>query len=182
MQQALSAWIARRSAPGFWQIYRFDRALRRKLTPAGWLIASLLIASAVFGLNTKETLIYQLFGLSLGLLVVAALSSYHFSPPITISRALPRVATAGVEFEYALTVKNLGDKPYEALEMAEVLESERPDARQFAAFKAREDRTRNFFDRLVGYPRWVSLMRLTLGAHIEAPALPALAARGQCSI
>jgi hypothetical protein len=41
MQQAMSAWIARVGAPGFRKVYRIDRALRRKLTPAGWLVAAL---------------------------------------------------------------------------------------------------------------------------------------------
>jgi uncharacterized protein (DUF58 family) len=177
MREAISASVARIGAPAFWRVYRIDRLLRRKLTPAGWLVAALLVASGVFGLNTKESLIYQLFGLSLGLLVVAAIASWRFPLRATVSRALPRVATAGVPFEYSLTVRNRGDAAVDALRIEEILEAPRPSRRDFVAFKVREDRTRNFFDRLVGYPRWVSLMRLKVGASIDAGHVPELLAQ-----
>ena len=41
----------------------------------------------------------------------------------------------------------------------------------------REDRTRNVFDRLVGYPRWVSLMRWKMGARVERASLGAVPAQ-----
>ena len=177
MREAISASVARIGAPAFWRVYRIDRVLRRKLTPAGWLVAALLVASGVFGLNTKESLIYQLFGLALGLLAVAAIASWRFPLRASVSRALPRVATAGVAFEYSLTVRNRGDAAFDALRVEEILEAPRPSRRDFVAFKVREDRTRNFFDRLVGYPRWVSLMRLKVGAAIDAGHVPELLAQ-----
>ena len=67
--------LARVSAPAFARLHRLDRVLRRKLTPAGWIVAALLVAAAAFGVNTKEALIYQLFGIALGLLVVAEFAS-----------------------------------------------------------------------------------------------------------
>jgi len=178
MRVAISSSVARIGAPMFMHLYRFDRALRRKLTPAGWLVAALLVASAVFGLNTKDSLIYQLFGLSLGILVVAAIASWRFRLQAKITRSLPSVATAGVAFEYSLAVRNLGDTPFEALHVEEMLDAKRPDSREFVRFKMREDRTRNFFDRLVGYPRWVAMMKLRVGARIDRAMLPGIAAGG----
>lgn len=174
MRAALSASVARLGAPLFMRLYRYDRALRRKLTPAGWLVLALLVASAVFGLNTKDSLIYQLFGIAFGVLVAAALASWRFGLDAAVSRSLPQVATAGVAFDYSLTVKNIGDAGFESLVVEELLEARRPDSAEFVRFKVREDSTRNLFDRLVGYPRWVALMKLRIGARIDRALLESL--------
>ena len=182
MREWISASVARAGAPLFHRLHRFDRALRRKLTPAGWLVAALLVACAVFGLNTRESLVYQLFGLSVGLLAVAAAASWRFGLRARVRRDLPRVATAGVPFEYALTLENLSAEDYGALHVEEMLGAERPRRDEFVRFKVGEDRTRNFFDRLVGYPRWVALMRLKVGGRIAPASLEGLPPRSSRSL
>src|SRR5258708_20597636 len=164
----MSASVARIGAPAFSRLYRFDRALRRKLTPAGWVVLALGVAGAIFGLNTRESLIYQVFGLSAGLIAVAALASMRFGIRANVARALPKVATAGAPFECTVTLTNLDDRAYTPVLVEDTLDGTRPTAREFVAFKVREDRSRNAFDRLVGYPRWVSLMRLKAGPVIPA--------------
>ena len=149
----MSASVARIGAPAFSRIYRYDRALRRKLTPAGWLLAALAVSGAIFGLNTRESLIYQVFGLAVGLLAMALLASVRFGIRAKVTRMLPQVATAGAPFEYNVTVENLDDRPFDPVIVEETLDGRRPTAQEFVAFKVREDRTRNIFDRLVGYPR-----------------------------
>ena len=177
MRDLMSASVARIGAPAFSRIYRFDRALRRKLTPAGWLLAALAVAGAVFGLNTRESLIYQVFGLAVGLLAVAIAASLRFNVRANITRNLPQVATVGAPFEYTITIANLGDRGYEPVIVEDALDGRRPTAREFVAFKVREDRTRNVFDRMVGYPRWVNLMRLRTGANIPPARLEQLPAK-----
>jgi uncharacterized protein (DUF58 family) len=171
VRDSLSAAIATIGAPAFAQLYRLDRAMRRKLTPAGWLVFSTLVAAAIFGLNTQETFIYQVFALCVGLLAVAAAASWKLGLRARLSRALPQVATAGAEFTYAVSVTNLGANDLSGLEIEETLTAERPARAEFARYKVREDRSRNIFDRLVGYPRWVSLMRWKTGARVERARL-----------
>lgn len=175
MTQSLSAWIARIGAPGFRKVYRFDRALRRKLTPAGWLVAGLAVLTMVFGFNTREALVHELFGLCVGLLGVAAAASWRMRLDANVSRQLPRVATAGVAFDYTLRLR-LGKKRLDALMVEDLLELPPADARAFVSYKVSADRNRNFFDRLVGYPRWVAYMRQRIGARIDAVSLEGLAA------
>ena len=129
----MSASVARIGAPMFSRLYRFDRALRRKLTPAGWLVLGLAIAGAIFGLNTRESLIYQVFGLSVGLLLIAAVVSMRFNVNARVTRALPRVATAGVAFEYTVTVANLGDRSHEGGRRASNWEFATDPARRWGA-------------------------------------------------
>ena len=187
MRDMVSASVARIGAPAFARIYRFDRALRRKLTPAGWLVAALAVGGAVFGLNTRESLIYQVFGLAVGLIAVAALASIRFGVKAKVTRALPKVATAGVPFEYTIAIDNTGDESHGPVIVEEMLDAKRPSAREFVSFKVRDDRSRNFFDRLVGYPRWVNLMRLKVGATIapvrveELPGKRATTVRIACT-
>src|SRR5260221_426023 len=143
-------------------------------------IVDMVAASAVFGLNTKDTLIYQIFGLALGLILAAAIASWRFGLRASVTRSLPHVATAGVPFEYSLTVRNAGTRSFDALRVEEMLAADRPTPREFVTFKVREDRTRNLFDRMVGYPRWVSLMRMKVGARplpAQLAELPPGAAR-----
>jgi uncharacterized protein (DUF58 family) len=171
--------LARISAPAFRRIYRLDRILRRKLTPAGWIVAALLIAAAAFGVNTKEALIYQVFGLALALLVVAELASLRFRPDVRIERALPPYATVDVPFEYTITVANRGSRRLEDVLVEDAVAMSVPTAREFVAYKQRDDLNRNVFDRLIGYPRWVTLARRMAGARVDIVPLPALDPGGE---
>lgn len=174
MYARLLAALARLSAPAFQRIHRLDRVLRRRLTPAGWVVAALLVAAAAFGVNTKEALIYQLFGIALALLAVAELASLRFRPAVRIDRVLPPYATVDVPFEYTITVANRGGRRLEDLRVEDALAAPMPTARQFAAYKQRDDLGRNAFDRLIGYPRWVALARRMAGARIPSTTLAAL--------
>ena len=175
MRDSLSAAIATVGAPAFAQIYRLDRLMRRKLTAAGWLVFFTVVAAAIFGLNTQETLIYQVFSLCTGLLAIALVASWRLGVRARMTRSLPPVATAGEEFSYGVTVTNLGERELPALEVDDALAATRPARAEFVRYKVNEDRTRNVFDRLVGYPRWVSLMRWKTGARVERAALGAIA-------
>lgn len=196
--------MARIGAPAFRRIHRYDRALRRKLTPAGWLLAALAVLTAVFGLNTREVLVYQLFGLTAGLIAVAALASWRLRLDVEASRRLPQRATVGVPFDYTLTLRRRGGAvPAPAAGVPRAHHGERTEptlwvedllvpavpagrgalarpadvAKGFAAFKVSAERSRNLFDRLVGYPRWVAYMRWRTGATIDAVPLYAQGAR-----
>src|SRR5262245_685493 len=100
MGDILSAWIARIGAPAFRRVYRFDRALRRKLTPAGWLVMGTMVVTMIFGLNTREAAVYKLLGLMVGLVAVASIAAFRLRLAPRVERELPGVATAGVPFEY----------------------------------------------------------------------------------
>ena len=174
MYARILAALARFSAPTFARIYRLDRVLRRKLLPAGWVVAVLLVAAAAFGVNTKEALIYQVFGLALALLVVAELASLRFRPPVRVERVLPEYATVDVPFEYSITIANRGDRRLGDMLVEDALDAATPTPRQFVAYKQADDAGRNVFDRLVGYPRWVVLARRMAGARIATSAVSAL--------
>ena len=49
----------------FFLVYRFDRWVRERFTPAGRVGLGALVGSGVFGVNTRATLAYQVFTLVL---------------------------------------------------------------------------------------------------------------------
>ena len=173
--ERLSASIARVGAPAFRRIYRFDRALRRRLTPAGWLVAGTLVIAMIFGFNTREAAIYQLFGLAVALFLVAMVAAFRLPLAPRIERKLPEIATAGVPFEYTLRIASGSRKAYDTLLVEDLLALPPADAKAFARYKVRADRARNVFDRLVGYPRWVTFMRERIGASVEPVPVETLA-------
>jgi uncharacterized protein (DUF58 family) len=175
MGEKVSAWIARLGAPAFRRIYRFDRAFRRRLTPAGWLAAAALLVAMIFGFNTREAAVYQLFGLTAALFLVAMVAAFRLPLAPRVSRRLPEVATAGVAFEYTLRVASGASRPYDALVVEDLLALPPPDVKGFARYKVSSDRSRNAFDRLVGYPRWVAFMRERIGGAIEPAELGTMA-------
>jgi uncharacterized protein (DUF58 family) len=167
--EKLSAWIARLGAPAFRRIYRFDRALRGRLTPAGWVVATLLVLTMIFGFNTRESAVYQLFGLTVALFLVALVAAFRLPLAPRVARKLPQVATAGVDFEYTLRIASGAARGYDELVVEDLLALPPADSRAFARYKVSADRNRNAFDRLVGYPRWTAFVRERIGATV-APA------------
>jgi len=117
------------------------------------------------------------FSLCAGLLAVALVASWRLRVRARLSRALPEVATAGEAFNYVVSVTNLDANDLSDLEIEETFAAARPARGEFVRYKVREDRMRNVFDRLVGYPRWVSLMRWKIGARVERARLGPLPAQ-----
>ena len=60
----LFAVLGRLWLRGFLLVFRLDNWIRRRLTPAGQLLACFLLVSAVFGVNTRATSAYLLAALT----------------------------------------------------------------------------------------------------------------------
>jgi uncharacterized protein (DUF58 family) len=174
--------LGRALTRAFAWVYRVDRALRAKLTSAGWLALALLVACAALGLNTKTALIHELFGLLFALLLVAALASLRFRPRIEVVRRLPDFATVGEPFEYALRLRNGESRDLGALEVQETVAVKLPTMREFLDFRPRDDAPRNAFDRVVGYVRWANLARRKSGARFDRSEPARLAAGAEALV
>ena len=82
-----------------YRVFRSFSALqhrvRRRLTPAGQLLAAGLLAAIIVGPNTRLTVAYQAATFLAALLVVAALGVLARPPRLQLQRRLPRFATVG---------------------------------------------------------------------------------------
>jgi uncharacterized protein (DUF58 family) len=159
----------------FYVVYRLDRWTKDRFTPLGLLVLGGLFVAAMFGVNTRASLSYQLAGLWFALLVVALGSAVAFRARFSARRVLPRYATVGEPLRYPVWITCTSAQPQRGLILAEALRVDAPTEREFRQGWRAEEARRNWFDRNVGYPRWASVMRLRQGARREERALPDLA-------
>ena len=148
-------------------IYRISQWLRQHFTNTGALLLSGLVAAAVFGLDTRQTLSYQIFALLLSIFMLAMFSVLVFRAKFRVIRNLPEYGTAGQTLEYEINVKNLGARNYSHVTLIDELTNDFPDYQQYITAADSLDRQRNLFDRWVGYPRLVSLIRKYRGGFIR---------------
>ncbi len=159
----------------FRRYFRFRKWRERRFTPAGNFVLAMLIVSAITGLNTKQIVAYQIFGLLLGLLCIALVFGRRFSGRLTVQRLLPRYATVGQEVHYRLRLSHDAPHPVQGLSLLEIHHDPRPDFAQFCSAREPDAERRNRYDRMVGYYRWSWLVRQNEVAKIDeihAPALP----------
>ncbi|MDH4326039.1 MAG: DUF58 domain-containing protein, partial [Betaproteobacteria bacterium] len=152
-----------------------DHSLRERLTAAGWLALGAAGAAGAAGLDTSQNLSYQAATLLGALLALAWGASLFFRARVVVNRELPRYATAGEPFSYAVAVTNHGARPLEGATLRERLADPRPRFDEWRRAREPGEERRNWFDRNVGYFRWRWLIeRRTPQPPQEAP-LPALA-------
>ncbi len=128
--------------------------LRRRFTPAGQVLLTATFSAGLFGLDTRQTLAHQAFGLGAALLLLAWLGSLRRPPAIEARRQLPRHVTVGEPFRYGLELKNLSGRSAAGLELNELPPDPRPDLDTFLHSQAPGEQKVNPLDRMFAYPRW----------------------------
>src|SRR5581483_4674275 len=108
---------------------RIQWSLGRRLTPAGRLVAGALMASVVFGPNTRLTVGYQAFAL----LAVSVACALVPPRPLAVRRRLPKYATAGESVAYDIVLTNRGARRRAAVSLIEDLADPRPSFEAFAS-------------------------------------------------
>jgi uncharacterized protein (DUF58 family) len=117
----------------------------RRLTPAGILAVSALVAAAAMGVDTDSTVTYQAFTPLFFLLSLAVVFSWFFRGQFSAVRILPRFGTVGLPFSYVVQVKNLSGNVQSGLTLLENLADPRPSFDEWlAAQLADERRVRSF--------------------------------------
>jgi len=167
------SWLRRLVLWQFTLLHRLSRWGSQRFTPLGGLLAVTCLAAGAFGIDTRRTLGYQAFSLLLILLALAWLVSLRLRLPVTLRRRLPQTATVGHPLRYQVTLGNRARRPLMGLLLGDQLAEPMPSAEDFVR-AGHADRTGNRFDRIIGYPRWLRLLRLERGADIDRIALPDL--------
>lgn len=151
-------------------LYRFTEYLKRRFA-ARFTISGkhfLLVAciALFFGLNIQRTMIYQVFTLFFGLLLLSFLSSLRFTSSLKVTRSLPSTCVAGRELKYKIQVENQGGKIERGIFYRESCDRPLPDWQEFSNSKEEGEDKRNIFDRKMRYYRWLWLLRL--GRRLES--------------
>ncbi|MDM8564120.1 DUF58 domain-containing protein [Candidatus Halobeggiatoa sp. HSG11] len=145
---------------------------QRHLTKAGSLVFIGIVMAGVFGVDTRQTLSYQLFSLLLILLLLAIISSFWFRIRLTVQRDLPKFATVNETLHYQITIYNHTKKIQQNLVLRDYAKQQYPSFSNFKTIKEPGYNTRNWFDRYVGYPRWIWLLKMSRGVDIPEKSLP----------
>jgi len=162
-----------------WRVsYRVFRALSgawfritRRFTGAGYLALGTLVTAGALGIDTNQTLAYQIFSFLCALLAASLIASLLLRPEFQITRVLPRMITAGQAFDYPVLVKNLGSRPADGLALLEDQADPRPTLAEFRS--------------ALKFPSYRGWWRLTLRnqvARIDETIVPALAPRAAAEV
>lgn len=147
-------WIQRWSWHSLRRLTGLQERVRRRFTPAGQVVLVGTLTAGLFGVDTRQTLAFQAFGLGLALLLVAWLGSLRRPPSIAVRRCLPRHAMVGMPCRYRVELEHRGGRPIAGLVLDERMPDPRPNLRTFLHARAPGEKRVNPVDRLFGYPRW----------------------------
>lgn len=78
----------------------------RRFTPAGKLVLASIVISAVVGIDTKQSMAYQIFTFLVFLMAAAMSWGFFFKPRMTAARILPKFCSAASPLLYRITVEN----------------------------------------------------------------------------
>ena len=119
--------------------------------------------AAIFGLDTRSTLSFQVFALTLALILAAASYRLSFRSQYQITRQLPDFGTVGTPLTYTCVIQNNNAQPQKHLLLSDELQMRFPEFNELAQSNDPLDKRRNWFDRTVGYPRMVSALERKRG-------------------
>ena len=155
--------------------FRFSRWLRERLTASGLVLGALTVLAGTFGLDTQANLAHMLFSIGTCFLVVDALGATLLrlqAPRLQARRYLPDFVTVGESAKYRIDIWNPGSKPARTCGLAEELGQPWPSAEALARFQ--DAVVTNRFDRRVGYPAFVDMLRRLRGVEIGRADVPRL--------
>jgi uncharacterized protein (DUF58 family) len=154
------------------KVYRYDNWMRHHFTVSGHLILIVMVAAAVFGVDTKHSNTYQLFVFLLIILIFAVLNNLFNRLKVSIKRQLPRYGTVGESLSYTVTLTNLGTKNYSDLALIEQLADNFPSYAQLQNFYSRDKKTRR--KRGISFNQWRRYLIYQRGGIIPETPIPEL--------
>ena len=156
-------------------VHAASRWSHRRFTMAGRVVLGAALAAGVLGFDTYQNLSYQLFAVLLALLIVAMSSVPFLRSRFDAERVLPSMVTVNQPFTYRVSVRSHSRRVEQELRLVDELTQHPPTAEAFERVRQPGEERLNWFDRLVGYPRWAWLMHRQAGARVSEVPLPALA-------
>ncbi|MCX7068574.1 MAG: DUF58 domain-containing protein [Methylococcales bacterium] len=153
-------------------VYRFDNWIKRHFTLTGHIVITFMIASAVFGVDTRQSTTYQLFVFLLVVLIFSLLGSVFNRLRVSMTRQLPRYGTVGEPLRYSVTLTNLTPRIYDRLALIEPLAETLPSPAQLQQFYSLHNEP--WFKRGISFRQWMRYLSIQRGGVIEEIAVPRL--------
>jgi len=147
----------------FKMAYKISQGLKHRFTTAGMMILTIIPVAGAFGFDTRSTLSFQIFSITLILLITAISFSILFRGTFFIERKLPDYGTVGTPLYYSCTVSNKNKRPHKGLVLIDNLNSPFPTIEEFIHSQDPLDKKRNRIDRFIGYPRLMNTIQKLRG-------------------
>lgn len=171
----IKRWLQKRILRLFRRVSRLSLWFETRFTDKGRIVLGGAISASIFGIDPQQTLAAGLAVILIAALVVAFVCSMRWRPHIEVSRVLPDTVTVGVDTSYCIEVSNQSTSVESDLVFEDRLVGDYPDLALFQeATHETPDSRVNWFDRHVGFPRWLSALRRARGARLRPQALPPL--------
>ncbi|MGF1590046.1 MAG: DUF58 domain-containing protein [Pleurocapsa sp.] len=166
----------------FWLGYRIQQWLLKRFTPAGWALLACLIAAMVIGLDTKQTMAYQIFTFLLAILIIAVIYSFHFPEHYEVQRSLPRFATVGSKLFYRITITSRSQKRQTGLLLIEAIADPRFSLVEFGRIIKSASKQGSINSLTLIYLHWLKAIAQKQKAQTKAIALPTLKSQSTTEI
>ena len=141
-----------------------------------------MLASGIFGVDIRQSMAFQIFAITASLLLAAVLATLSFPAKFRITRILPQFATVNQSLKYQVQIENLGKHKQSDLLFIDELDAVLPDYLEFSNSRDPQDLKRNRFDRIIGYPRLMGLIRNKRGGTIQPLHVEAIAANDNAEL
>jgi len=171
----MRAWLLRLMLRLFRTLSRSSLWFETRFTATGRLVIGGAIVAAIFGVDPRQTLAFQLAAVLLSVLLVAMLLSLRWRPRLELARLLPDTVTVDTATSYSVSITNHGDTAEHDLVLADRLLTRYPTEEAFRhkTIDSTEDGL-NWFDRKVGFPRLLDLLRVGRGARLQPQRVPSI--------
>ncbi len=146
------------------------------------LVFSCAIVAAVVGFNVRVNLASQVFAFLLAVILISIIFSCYFRGKFRLRRSLPDFATVGDKFEYSIQIDNNSSVVQEGLFVFDQLQDSFPEYDDFKDLPNPLGVTKNFFDKYVGYPRWLWYVNRLRGADSELVVVPKISPKATSNI
>lgn len=132
--------------------------LERRCRPAGTALVLVLVLATCLGIGHDRSSVYQLFSISLGMILAALPWAMSRRATLEARRELPRFATAGSPLRYQVSVWHQGKGRLQRAWLSEIPPDPRPGLAAFMTLREPGEEERNPFDRRFAYFRWHWIM------------------------
>ena len=161
--------------------YLWETWWRRRFTTPGIFLLLIIIISALLGIDTTRNMVYQIFTLSLVLLLISIFCSFIFKVKCQVKRELPEFVTVNETFRYRIEVKNNTGKFQKDLSLFENPKDPRPDIDELLSAREPGEEKRNIWDRKIMYYRWLWIIRQNQKAWFGENKIPDILPGGTVS-
>ncbi|MBE9045279.1 DUF58 domain-containing protein [Pleurocapsales cyanobacterium LEGE 10410] len=154
--------------------YKVQQWLLKRFTSAGLAILVSLVATVIVGIDTKQTVTYQVFAFMIATLIIAVTFSCYFPARFDVQRQLPRFATVGSRLFYRVAITNRNQKLQAGLLFIEEIADPKFSLTEFKQIITSNSNKGSVNSLTYIYYRWLCAIAQKRKAKTKAIALPSL--------